>query len=83
MSDADDERTRRAGEGPTNEWASASPHVDAMNVPERDADERTAGNPSRRPTGFTCPQCGITSHNPNDVTEKYCGRCHLFIGELR
>jgi predicted ATP-dependent serine protease len=26
--------------------------------------------------GFTCPRCGMTSHNPNDKREGYCGRCH-------
>jgi hypothetical protein len=25
---------------------------------------------------FTCPVCGRTSHNPNDVAESYCGACH-------
>lgn len=28
------------------------------------------------PQTFTCPRCGATSHNPNDVREAYCGRCH-------
>jgi histidine triad (HIT) family protein len=27
---------------------------------------------------FTCPRCGATSHNPNDVREGYCGRCHAW-----
>lgn len=27
---------------------------------------------------ITCPQCGRTSHNPNDVREKYCGACHQY-----
>lgn len=25
---------------------------------------------------ITCPDCGATSHNPNDIREGYCGRCH-------
>lgn len=25
---------------------------------------------------ITCPQCGRTSANPNDVREGYCGHCH-------
>lgn len=25
---------------------------------------------------FTCPRCGRTSYNPNDVDEGYCGSCH-------
>lgn len=26
----------------------------------------------------TCPHCGAVSHNPNDVANRYCGRCHHF-----
>lgn len=25
---------------------------------------------------ITCPKCGRTSYNPNDVREGYCGNCH-------
>ncbi len=25
--------------------------------------------------GFTCPRCGMTSHNPTDIVEQYCGSC--------
>lgn len=25
---------------------------------------------------YTCPRCGATSHNANDITEQYCGVCH-------
>lgn len=32
-------------------------------------------------TGFTCPRCGRTSHNPNDIREGYCGNCHDWTGE--
>lgn len=31
-------------------------------------------------SGFTCPQCGMTSHHPKDVEEGYCGNCHAFTG---
>jgi hypothetical protein len=27
---------------------------------------------------ITCQRCGLTSHNPHDVSERYCGRCHVF-----
>lgn len=27
---------------------------------------------------FTCPNCGRTSYNPNDVAFGYCGACHAF-----
>jgi hypothetical protein len=31
---------------------------------------------------FTCPKCGMTSHNPHDVANNYCGNCHaFFIGD--
>lgn len=29
-----------------------------------------------RGASFTCPNCGATSYNPNDVAESYCGKCH-------
>ena len=27
---------------------------------------------------FTCPDCGITSHHPEDVRHCYCASCHEF-----
>jgi ribosomal protein L37E len=27
---------------------------------------------------ITCHACGRTSHNPNDVKERYCGHCNVF-----
>lgn len=35
------------------------------------------------PKSITCPQCGRTSHNPNDVREKYCGNCHQYHDTMR
>lgn len=32
---------------------------------------------------ITCPQCGLTSHNPNDIRAKYCGHCHKFHADMR
>jgi hypothetical protein len=29
---------------------------------------------------FTCPVCGMTSYNPNDIREGYCGNCHAWTG---
>ena len=29
---------------------------------------------------FTCPRCGRTSHNPDDLREGYCGACHDWTG---
>jgi len=31
------------------------------------------------PDPFTCPFCGAVSHNPNDLEQHYCGRCHVFV----
>lgn len=40
-----------------------------------------AGVSCEQVPGYTCPRCGRTSHNPNDVRERYCGACHLFEGD--
>lgn len=37
---------------------------------------------STRPS-FTCPVCGCTSYNPNDVVHRYCGNCRAFVDDLR
>jgi ribosomal protein S27AE len=37
--------------------------------------------PIVRPS-FTCPRCGWVSHHPQDVTERYCGHCHVFLDDL-
>lgn len=31
---------------------------------------------------FTCPDCKMTSYNPNDVYWNYCGNCHRFIYDV-
>lgn len=28
---------------------------------------------------FVCPLCDTISHNPNDETQRYCARCHVFF----
>jgi hypothetical protein len=30
---------------------------------------------------FVCPLCSTISVNPNDVQERYCGRCHRFVDD--
>lgn len=32
---------------------------------------------------IVCPRCGWTSHNRNDVAQRYCGHCHVFHDDLR
>lgn len=29
-----------------------------------------------KPPSITCPRCGMTSYNPDDIREGYCGACH-------
>jgi hypothetical protein len=29
-------------------------------------------------SSITCLTCGLTSFNPTDLAEKYCGACHVF-----
>jgi len=31
---------------------------------------------------ITCPRCGKTSYNLNDVRERYCGFCHVFLDDM-
>lgn len=33
------------------------------------------------PPEFTCARCGMTSHNPQDALEGFCGRCHGWTGQ--
>ena len=30
---------------------------------------------------FACPRCQAVSYNPNDIRERYCGRCHQFADD--
>jgi hypothetical protein len=32
-------------------------------------------------TGIRCLGCGLTSWNPKDVANRYCGFCHAFHEE--
>jgi hypothetical protein len=36
---------------------------------------------STLPDSITCPDCGMTSHNKNDVEQKYCGNCHWWTSD--
>lgn len=31
---------------------------------------------------YTCPVCGMTSYNPNDEHERYCGACHKHEADM-
>jgi ribosomal protein S27AE len=32
---------------------------------------------------YACQACGAVSFNPNDIRERYCGRCHRFADDSR
>jgi ribosomal protein L37E len=32
---------------------------------------------------ITCPRCGMTSYNPDDIDEGYCGNCHDWTSKPR
>lgn len=36
------------------------------------------GKPLVFPKSFVCPDCKAESFNPNDIANRYCGRCHAF-----
>lgn len=31
---------------------------------------------------ITCPFCKATSYHPEDIAQRYCGRCHVFTGDV-
>jgi len=31
---------------------------------------------------ITCPRCGMTSYNLNDIKQRYCGNCHRYHSEI-
>jgi len=38
---------------------------------------KALGEPS-----ITCPRCGLTSYNGNDIRERYCGNCHMWHDQM-
>jgi hypothetical protein len=38
-------------------------------------------NPGRPFDTFTCPRCGATSRDPDDIVNRYCGRCHVYVDD--
>ncbi len=43
-----------------------------------DVNDPRCGECPDRPAHYTCPDCGMTSYNPNDAEHKYCGNCCKF-----
>lgn len=42
------------------------------------AEAAAALPPEAEPPSITCPECQMTSYNPNDIATGYCGKCHKF-----
>lgn len=43
--------------------------------------KRSKGGPTTYDKGglsYTCLTCGMTSYNPNDIANQYCGNCHEY-----
>ena len=51
-------------------------------VPGQDTFDRPDYGPGPRSITITCPRCGRTSYNPEDVAKRYCGRCHRFHDDM-
>ncbi len=66
---------RRARMTPEEQKAAILAHVED-NMRAMSAVPSVALGPA--PDCITCPRCGLTSHNPNDVAQRYCGHCQLF-----
>lgn len=41
--------------------------------------EVTIRPPSGAEPSWTCPDCGRTTHSPQDIRNEYCGHCHTFM----
>jgi len=50
-------------------------HGKNRNATRRMGHKRPAPS-DRKYESITCPRCGMTSYNPNDIAEGYCGNCH-------
>ena len=54
------------------------PFDDSIHGPNIVIDE----NGLRFVRSITCPKCGMTSHNPHDIENMYCGNCNQFHCEM-
>jgi len=47
-------------------------------IPRRISEEDLERAELSPPDSITCPRCGFTSHHPEDIERRYCGRCRDF-----
>lgn len=43
--------------------------------------KRSFDEARRTPPKFVCPKCEAVTFHPEDVRQRYCGRCHLFADD--
>jgi hypothetical protein len=67
---------------PPEGWSVFGTHVDIPGPLEFSTETDEAGMPlwERLIESITCPRCGMTSYNANDIREGYCGNCHDWTG---
>lgn len=65
------------GEEPPAAAASTTPEDPGASYPSA-FDKLVSAGLRPVPDGavYTCPRCSKVSHNPKDVTYRYCGACH-------
>lgn len=59
----------------------AAGSADGPSEAEIERSQRRIGALLDATPSFTCPRCGAVSYNPNDIRERYCGRCHVFVDD--
>lgn len=59
-------------------WIGAHPWFRARWYRTGYADGYVDGRSEPRPRSVTCPRCGRTSYNRNDIRAGYCGNCHAW-----
>lgn len=62
-----------------NAWNSAG-KMRGTTVSARHEYAPAQSSPVEQVNTITCPQCGMTSYNPNDIAQGYCGNCHDWTG---
>lgn len=81
--DDDDSRMRPCHDctGGIASCCDAAGSADGYSEAEIERSQRRIGALLDAVPSFTCPRCQAVSYNPNDISERYCGRCHVFVDD--
>lgn len=55
--------------------------VEAALHAQKQRDETPPPPPKPKEPSITCPECRMTSYNPNDIKQGYCGNCHWWTSD--